>query len=159
MSDDLRQPVDMREVIARLVDGSDFLEFKPLYGAATVCAQGAIDGHAVGFITNNGPIDVAGANKATHFIQRCCQLGHPIIYLQNTTGYMVGVESEQGGMIKHGSQDDPGGDQRHRAADHHPVRRVVWRGQLRHVRSRLAAALFVQLAERQNRRHGRRAGG
>jgi geranyl-CoA carboxylase beta subunit len=104
MSDDLRQPVDMREVIARLVDGSDFLEFKPLYGAATVCAQGVIDGHAVGFITNNGPIDVAGANKATHFIQRCCQLGHPIIYLQNTTGYMVGVESEQGGMIKHGSK-------------------------------------------------------
>ncbi len=104
MSDDLRQPVDMREVLARLVDGSDFLEFKPLYGAATVCAQGAIDGHAVGFITNNGPIDVAGANKATHFIQRCCQLGQPIIYLQNTTGYMVGVESEQGGMIKHGSK-------------------------------------------------------
>jgi geranyl-CoA carboxylase beta subunit len=104
MSDDLRQPVDMREVIARLVDGSDFLEFKPLYGAATVCAQGSIDGHAVGFITNNGPIDVAGANKATHFIQRCCQLGQPIIYLQNTTGYMVGVESEQGGMIKHGSK-------------------------------------------------------
>jgi geranyl-CoA carboxylase beta subunit len=104
MSDDLRQPVDMREVLARLVDGSDFLEFKPLYGAATVCAQGVIDGHAVGFITNNGPIDVAGANKATHFIQRCCQLGQPIIYLQNTTGYMVGVESEQGGMIKHGSK-------------------------------------------------------
>jgi geranyl-CoA carboxylase beta subunit len=104
MSDDLRQPVDMREVIARLVDDSNFLEFKPLYGAATVCAQGAIDGHAVGFITNNGPIDVAGANKATHFIQRCCQLDQPIIYLQNTTGYMVGVESEQGGMIKHGSK-------------------------------------------------------
>jgi geranyl-CoA carboxylase beta subunit len=104
MSDDLRQPVDMREVLARLVDGSDFLEFKPLYGAATVCAQGVIDGHAVGFITNNGPIDVAGANKATHFIQRCCQLGQPIIYLQNTTGYMVGMESEQGGMIKHGSK-------------------------------------------------------
>ena len=104
MSDDLRQPVDMREVLARLVDGSDFLEFKPLYGAATVCAQGVIDGHAVAFITNNGPIDVAGANKATHFIQRCCQLGQPIIYLQNTTGYMVGVESEQGGMIKHGSK-------------------------------------------------------
>ena len=80
------------------------LEFKPLYGAATVCAQAAIDGHAVGFITNNGPIDVAGANKATHFIQRMCQLGHPIIYLQNTTGYMVGKESEQGGMIKHGSK-------------------------------------------------------
>ncbi len=100
----LREPVDMREVIARIVDGSDLLEFKPLYGAATVCVQASIGGHAVGFITNNGPIDVAGANKATHFIQWLCQLGHPIVYLQNTTGYMVGKESEQGGMIKHGSK-------------------------------------------------------
>ncbi len=100
----LREPVDMREVIARVVDGSDLLEFKPLYGAATVCVQAAVAGHAVGFITNNGPIDVAGANKATHFIQWLCQQGQPIVYLQNTTGYMVGKESEQGGMIKHGSK-------------------------------------------------------
>jgi geranyl-CoA carboxylase beta subunit len=101
---DLRQPLDMHEVIARLVDGSDFLPFKALYGAATVCVQASIDGHAVGIISNNGPIDVAGANKATHFIQLMCQLGHSIIYLQNTTGYMVGKESEQAGMIKHGSK-------------------------------------------------------
>jgi geranyl-CoA carboxylase beta subunit len=94
----------MREVIARLVDDSNLLEFKPLYGAATVCVQAAIEGRVVGLITNNGPIDVAGANKATHFIQLMCQLGHPIVYLQNTTGYMVGKESEQGGMIKHGSK-------------------------------------------------------
>ena len=100
----LREPIDMREVIVRLVDGCDLLEFKPLYGAATVCAQGRIAGHAVGFITNNGPIDVAGANKATHFIQWMCQLGHPIVYLQNTTGYIVGRDSEQDGMIKHGSK-------------------------------------------------------
>lgn len=104
MPDDLRQPVDMREVIARLVDGSELLEFKARYGMATLCAQGRIGGHAVGFISNNGPIDVAGANKATHFIQWMCQLGHPIIYLQNTTGFMVGKDSEQGGMIKHGSK-------------------------------------------------------
>jgi geranyl-CoA carboxylase beta subunit len=104
MSADLRQPVDMREVMARLVDGSELLEFKARYGAATVCAQGRIGGHAVGFISNNGPIDVAGANKATHFIQWMCQLGHPIVYLQNTTGFMVGKDSEQGGMIKHGSK-------------------------------------------------------
>lgn len=101
---DLRQPLDMHEVIARLVDGSDFLPFKALYGAATVCVQASIAGHAVGIISNNGPIDVAGANKATHFIQLMCQLGHPLIYLQNTTGYMVGKESEQAGMIKHGSK-------------------------------------------------------
>jgi len=93
--DDLRQPLDMHEVIARLVDGSDFLPFKALYGAATVCVQARVDGHAVGIISNNGPIDVAGANKAAHFIQLMCQLGHPIIYLQNTTGYMVGRDSEQ----------------------------------------------------------------
>ena len=99
-----REPVDMREVMARLVDGSDLLEFKPLFGAATLCVQARIHGHAVGILSNNGPIDVAGANKATHFIQWMCQLGHPIIYLQNTTGYMVGKDSEQGGMIKHGSK-------------------------------------------------------
>jgi geranyl-CoA carboxylase beta subunit len=100
----LREPIDMREVIVRLVDEADLLEFKPLYGAATVCAQGRIAGRPVGFITNNGPIDVAGANKATHFIQWMCQLGHPIVYLQNTTGYIVGKHSEQDGMIKHGSK-------------------------------------------------------
>ncbi len=99
-----REPVDMREVMLRITDGSDLLEFKALYGAATVCAQAHIGGHAVGIISNNGPIDVAGANKATHFIQWMCQLGHPLIYLQNTTGYMVGKDSEQAGMIKHGSK-------------------------------------------------------
>ena len=99
-----REPVDMREVIARIVDGSELLEFKALYGAATLCVQARIEGHAVGIISNNGPIDVAGASKATHFIQWMCQLGHPIVYLQNTTGYMVGKDSEQGGMIKHGSK-------------------------------------------------------
>lgn len=104
MPANLREPVDMREVMVRLVDEGSLLEFKPLYGAATVCAQGSIAGHAVGFIGNNGPIDVPGANKATHFIQWMCQLGHPIVYLQNTTGYMVGKEAEQGGMIKHGSK-------------------------------------------------------
>ena len=104
MPDSLREPVDMREIMARLADGSELLEFKPLYGTATLCVEAFIEGHAVGIISNNGPIDVAGANKATHFIARMCQLGHPIIYLQNTTGYMVGKESEQGGMIKHGSK-------------------------------------------------------
>src|SRR5205085_8763028 len=100
----LREPVDMREVMVRLVDHGALLEFKPLYGAATVCAQGKIAGYGVGLVSNNGPIDVDGANKATHFIQWMCQLGHPIVYLQNTTGYMVGKESEQAGMIKHGSK-------------------------------------------------------
>lgn len=104
MPQTLREPIDMREIMARLADDSDLLEFKPLYGHQTLCVQASIAGHAIGFISNNGPIDVAGANKATHFIQRQCQLGQPIVYLQNTTGYMVGKESEQGGMIKHGSK-------------------------------------------------------
>jgi geranyl-CoA carboxylase beta subunit len=104
MPDHHREPVDMREVMARIVDSSELLEFKPLYGAATLCVQARIGGHAVGIVSNNGPIDVAGANKATHFIQWMCQLGQPLIYLQNTTGYMVGKDSEQAGMIKHGSK-------------------------------------------------------
>jgi geranyl-CoA carboxylase beta subunit len=99
-----REPVDMREVAARIADRGELLEFKSGYGMVTVCAQAAIHGHAVGIITNNGPIDIAGANKATHFIQWMCQLGHPIVYLQNTTGYMVGKDVEQGGIIKHGSK-------------------------------------------------------
>ncbi len=104
ISSNLREPIDMREIIARLVDGSELLEFKPLYGPHTLCVQGFIQGHAVGIISNNGPIDNAGANKASHFIGLMCQHGTPIIYLQNTTGYMVGTESEQAGMIKNGSK-------------------------------------------------------
>ena len=104
MPANLREPVEMREIMLRIVDGSALLEFKPLYGPATLCVQAAIDGHSVGIISNNGALDVAGANKATHFIQLMCQLGHPIVYLQNTTGYMVGRQSEQDGMIKHGSK-------------------------------------------------------
>ncbi len=104
MPDNLREPLDMREVMARIADGSELLEFKALYGGQTLCVQAALGGYSVGIISNNGPIDVAGANKATHFIQLMCQQGAPLIYLQNTTGYMVGKESEQGGMIKHGSK-------------------------------------------------------
>jgi geranyl-CoA carboxylase beta subunit len=101
---DYRRPVDMRQVIARIVDDSDFLEFSALYGPATVCGHARIEGHALGIITNNGPLDVAGANKATHFIQVCCQSRTPLLYLNNTTGYMVGREYEEAGMIKHGSK-------------------------------------------------------
>ena len=104
MSADGRKPANMREVITRIVDDSDFLEFKALYGPATVTGHAAILGHPVGIITNNGPLDPDGANKATHFIQACCQSGTPIVYLQNTTGYMVGTAYERGGMIKHGSK-------------------------------------------------------
>ena len=101
---DHRKPLDMREVIARIVDGSDFLEFKPDYGPGTVTGHAAICGMQVGIITNNGPLDPAGATKVVHFIQACCQSDTPLLYLQNTTGFIVGKQSEQAGMIKHGSK-------------------------------------------------------
>jgi len=104
MPADLRKGIDMREVIARVVDGSEFLDFKADYGAATVCGHAAIGGMRVGIITNNGPIDPAGANKATHFVQHCCGNGLALVYLQNTTGYLVGKGPEREGMIKHGSK-------------------------------------------------------
>ena len=101
---DYRKPIDVREVLARILDDSEFLDFKGLYGVHTVCGHGAIEGRTTGFIGNNGPIDADGAAKAAHFIQACCQANIPIVYLQNTTGYMVGREAEQAGIIKHGSK-------------------------------------------------------
>jgi geranyl-CoA carboxylase beta subunit len=101
---DYRTPYDVRENIARIVDGSEMLGFKDLYGAATVCVEAAIGGHAVGIISNNGPIDADGAAKAAQFIQLMQQAGSPLIFLQNTTGYMVGTDAEQRGIVKHGSK-------------------------------------------------------
>ena len=104
MPADPKKAVDMREVIARIVDDSDFLEFKAQFGTQTVCGHASLCGLPMGFITNNGPLDPDGANKATHFIQHCCQAGVPLVYLQNTTGYIVGTQSERAGMIKIGSR-------------------------------------------------------
>jgi geranyl-CoA carboxylase beta subunit len=101
---DDREPYDVREVIARLVDGSDFLEFKPGFGADTLCGHARIDGQVVGILGNMGPIQPNGANKAAQFIQLCDQTGTPLVFLQNTTGYMVGSAAERGGAIKHGSK-------------------------------------------------------
>ena len=101
---DYRKPYDCREVIARIVDGSDFLDFKPLYDPHTICGRATIDGWPLGIIGNNGPITAKGAVKAGQFIQLCCQSDIPIVYLQNTTGYMVGTQSEQAGIVKHGSK-------------------------------------------------------
>jgi geranyl-CoA carboxylase beta subunit len=101
---DDKTPYDVREVIARLVDDSDFLEFKALYAPDTVCGHARIDGHLVGLIGNNGPIQPAGSSRAAQFIQLCDQSGTPIVFLQNTTGYMVGTVAEHAGAIKHGSK-------------------------------------------------------
>jgi len=104
MPADHKRPVDMRQIIARLADDSEFLEFGANYGSATVCGNFKLEGWPVGVITNNGPIDPAGASKATHFIQACCQARTPILYLNNTTGFMVGRSFEEAGIIKHGSK-------------------------------------------------------
>lgn len=101
---DYRKPYDVREAMARLVDASDLTDFKPLYGSHTVCVQASIEGEAVGLIGNNGPIDTEGAVKAAQFIQLCDQADMPLVFLQNTTGYMVGKDAERGGIVKHGSK-------------------------------------------------------
>jgi geranyl-CoA carboxylase beta subunit len=101
---DERTPYDAREIVARLVDGSDFLEFKAGYAGDTVCGHSRLHGHAVGIVANNGPIQPAGSTKAAQFIQLCDQSGTALVFLQNTTGYMVGQAAEQGGAIKHGSK-------------------------------------------------------
>jgi geranyl-CoA carboxylase beta subunit len=101
---DYKKSYDVREVMSRFVDGSEFVEFKPRFGPATVCVQAHIFGHAVGVIGNNGPIDPNGAAKATQFFQLCDQSDTPIVFLNNITGYMVGTEYEQAGMIKLGAK-------------------------------------------------------
>ena len=101
---DFRTPYDCREIIARIVDGSDFLEEKPDYDAHTICGRARISGMQVALIGNNGPISAEGAAKATHFIQAACQSGTPLVYLMNTTGFMVGTRSEQAGIVKHGAK-------------------------------------------------------
>ena len=101
---DPKVPYDFREVLARLVDDSSVEEFKSRYGVSTVCGYASITGISFGFIGNNGPIDPNGATKAAQFIQLCDAADMPILFFNNTTGYMVGTEYEQAGMIKHGSK-------------------------------------------------------
>lgn len=102
--DDPKKPYDVREIIARLADGSVFLEFKGEYDQQTVCGHLQIEGQPCGFIGNNGPITPKGASKAAQFIQLCDQSQTPLLFFHNTTGFMVGTESEQHGVIKHGAK-------------------------------------------------------
>jgi acyl-CoA carboxylase subunit beta len=102
--EDLKVPFDPREVIARIVDGSDFDEFKPLYGASLVTGWAALHGHPVGVLANaRGVLFSEESQKAAQFIQLANQIGVPLLFLQNTTGYMVGSRYEQAGIIKHGA--------------------------------------------------------
>lgn len=101
---DVRQPYDIREIIARLVDGSVFDEFKPLYGSTLVCGFAEILGQTVGVLANNGILFSESALKGSHFIQLCCQRNIPLLFLQNITGFMVGRKYEHEGIAKHGAK-------------------------------------------------------
>ncbi len=104
VSRDLRQSVDVRDVLARVVDGSRFEEFKARYGTTLVCGWASIHGYPVGILGNNGVIHPKAAEKAGQFIQLCNQIDVPLIFIQNITGYMVGKDAEAEGIIKKGSQ-------------------------------------------------------
>lgn len=99
-----KKPYNVLEVIARIADGSDFLEFKNEFDNQTVCGWIGIEGYQCGVIGNNGPITPQGAAKAAQFVQLCDQTNRPLIFLHNTTGFLVGTEPERGGVIKHGSK-------------------------------------------------------
>ncbi|TIM19704.1 MAG: methylcrotonoyl-CoA carboxylase, partial [Mesorhizobium sp.] len=101
---DLRQPYDVREVIARIVDGSEFDEFKQNYGTTLVTGFAHLNGMPVGIIANNGVLFSESALKGAHFIELCCQRKIPLIFLQNITGFMVGRKYEAGGIAKDGAK-------------------------------------------------------
>jgi 3-methylcrotonyl-CoA carboxylase beta subunit len=101
---DMREPYDVREVIARIVDGSNFEEFKPLYGPTLVTGFARIWGYRVGIVANNGVLFSESAQKAAHFIELCDQRGIPLVFLQNITGFMVGRRYEAGGIAKDGAK-------------------------------------------------------
>ena len=158
VSADLRVGYDVHEVIARLVDGSEFHEFKPAYGETLVCGFAHLDGYPVGILANNGVLFSQSALKGAHFIELACQRKVPLVFLQNITGFMVGREYEAGGIAKDGAKlvtaVARGGAQVH---GHH--RRLVRRRELRHGRARVRLARPVDVAQRAHQRHGRRAGG
>ncbi|CAD5378942.1 Methylcrotonyl-CoA carboxylase carboxyl transferase subunit [Pseudomonas sp. OF001] len=101
---DAKQPFDVREVIARLVDGSDFDEFKALFGTTLVCGFARLHGYPVAILANNGILFAEAAQKGAHFIELACQRGIPLLFLQNITGFMVGQKYEAGGIAKHGAK-------------------------------------------------------
>ena len=101
---DPKKPYDVREIIARIADGSRFLDFKNAFDQQTVCGHLSIYGRRCGLIGNNGPITPQGAAKTAQFIQLCDQSNTPLLFLHNTTGFMVGTEAERQGVIKHGSK-------------------------------------------------------
>ncbi len=154
---DTRKQYDVREIIARLVDGSEFDEFKTLYGTTLVTGFAHIHGMPVGILGNNGILYSESALKAAHFIELCCQRRIPLLFLQNIAGFMVGRDYEAGGIAKDGAKMVMAVACAQRAEDHAGRRRLLRRRQLRHVRARLLAALPVHLAECAHLGDGRRS--
>jgi len=103
-SADIRVPFDVREILARVVDGSEFEEFKPLYGTTLVCGWASIAGFPIGVLANNGILFSEESQKGAQFIQLCNRIGVPLLFVQNITGFMVGTRYEQGGIIKDGAK-------------------------------------------------------
>jgi 3-methylcrotonyl-CoA carboxylase beta subunit len=101
---ELQKPYDVREIIARIVDGSEFHEFKKDYGSTLITGTAWIHGHPVGIVANNGVLFAESALKGAHFIELCDQRKIPLLFLQNITGFMVGLEYERGGIAKHGAK-------------------------------------------------------
>ena len=160
VSADVKVPFDPREILARVADGSDFDEYKPLYGTSLVTGWARIHGYPVGVLANHrGVLFSEEAKKASEFILLANQTDTPLVFLQNTTGYMVGASYEQGGIIKDGAKMINAVT--NSAVPHLTVNMAssFGAGQLRHVRAGLRPALHVRLAQRQARRDGRGATG
>ena len=157
--EDVRAPYDVHEIIARIVDGSEFHEFKPLYGSTLVCGFAHIWGMPVAILANNGILFSESAVKGAHFIELACQRRTPLLFLQNISGFMVGGKYEAEGIAKHGAKLVTAVATAQRAQDHRADRRQLRRRQLRHERPRLLAALPLHLAQLAHQRDGRRAGG
>src|SRR5262249_31245820 len=102
--EDKRAFYDAREIIARIVDGSRFFELQSEIDQGTLAGPATLGGHDIGILANNAPITPEGAKKAAQFLSLCDQAGHPVVFLQNTTGFLVGVEAERAGQVKHGSK-------------------------------------------------------
>ena len=154
-----RKPYDVREIIARLVDGSRFDEFKPRYGTTLVTGFARLYGMPVGIVANNGILFSESAQKGAHFIELCAQRGVPLLFLQNITGFMVGRKYENGGIAKDGAKMVTAVATAAGPESHHADRRQLRGRQLRHVRPGIFAALPLDVAECAHQRHGRRAGG
>ena len=156
---DLRRGYDVREVIARLLDGSDFHEFSRATARRWCSGFGHLDGYPVGVIANNGVLFSESALKGAHFIELACQRRIPLVFLQNITGFMVGREYEAGGIAKDGAKLVTAV-----ACAEVPkftviVGRLVRRRQLRDGRSRVRDPRALDVAQRADQRHGRPAGG